>query len=161
MKWIIGGLVVSLSLNIYGIGSIFRMKEIQNISYQKDSLISNGYDELVISHLNTIRDQNLETIKNQGRLEGIISVALNFKPEDNQHTAIWHAGYDHGSKTADYTRSVYYKEGYHKACKDLNCPAKGEESEADERRKKIERLKKDLDIFDKIDVIKTEEFVEN
>lgn len=160
MKWVIGGLVVSLALNVYGIGTISRMKEVQNIAYQKDSLISNGYDELVISHLNTIRDQNLETIKNQGRLEGIVSVVLNFKPEDNQHSAIWHAGYTRGSETAEYARAVYYKEGYHKACQDLNCPAKGEESEIEERKKKIERLKKDLDIFDKVDVIKTEEIVE-
>lgn len=152
MKWIFGGIIgCSLAMNLYMGQQISKMKELQQIGYQKDTLISNGYDELLVSYLNEVRNTNLEVLKTQGRLEGILSVALNFKPEENQHTAIWHAGYDHGSKTADYVRSVAYKQGYHKACEDLNCPAKGEFEEQEskeERREKIERLKKELDIFD-------------
>jgi hypothetical protein len=142
MKWAIGILAVSVTLNVYSLGQISRMKEVQSIAYQKDSLISNGYDELVIAYLNELKSNNLEIAKGQGKIEGIIAAALNFKPEENQHTAIWHAGYNRGSETAEYTRSVYYKEGYHKACEDLNCPAKFDEK-AQDRKKKIEVKKED------------------
>jgi hypothetical protein len=65
----------------------------------------------------------MENAKGQGKIEGILSIVNNVKPEENEISSIWHSGYYRGMDQVDYVRTISYEEGYHKACDDMNCPA--------------------------------------
>ena len=89
---------LSILANGYQFYEIDRLKENNEVLTRKDSFMQSGYDELIISHLNDIRQNQIELAKGQGRIEGITSVIHNFKPEDNAYSEIFHKGYYNGLK---------------------------------------------------------------
>lgn len=99
----IGLIGVLASVNIYQRQSFLSYQQVIN---NKDALISNGYDEMIIHYLKEVKETNNEIIKNQGRTEGILSVIQNYKPEENQYTAIWHNGYYSGLEQKEYQNSI-------------------------------------------------------
>ena len=113
----------SLVVNGYQIYRIDTYKDITNLMDQKDRLQQSGYTELLYSQINSHRDGMMENAKSQGKIEGILSVVNNIKPEENEISSIWHSGYYRGMDQVDYVRTISYEEGYHKACDDMNCPA--------------------------------------
>jgi hypothetical protein len=115
----------SLIVNAYQIYRIDTYKDITNLMDQKDRLQQSGYTELLYSQINSHRDGMMENAKGQGRIEGILSIVNNVKPEENEISSIWHSGYYRGMDQVDYVRTISYEEGYHKACDDMNCPAVG------------------------------------
>lgn len=92
---------------------------------QKDRLQQSGYSELLYSQINGYRESLMDNARTQGKIEGILSLVNNVKPESNEISSIWHSGYYRGLDQVDYVREVSYEEGYHKACDDFNCPAGG------------------------------------
>lgn len=115
----------SLIINAYQIYRIDTYKDITNLMDQKDRLQQSGYTELLYSQINSHRDGMMENAKGQGRIEGILSIVNNAKPEENEISSIWHSGYYRGMDQVDYVRTISYEEGYHKACDDMNCPTIG------------------------------------
>ena len=113
-------LVCSIGMNGYQTYRIQEFEKIQKIMIQKDQLLSNGYNEIAINYLEKIKGNQEEIIKNQGRVEGIIAVVNNFKPDQNLHSAVWHDGYNRGENNGQLLNEVSYKSGYYKALEDIN-----------------------------------------
>lgn len=120
-----GILALSLAVNAYQVYRIDTYKYVTNILDQKDRLTQSGYSELLYSHINSLKNDQLEAAKSQGKIEGILSMVNNIKPESNEISSIWHSGYYRGMDQVEYVRTVAYEDGYHKACDDMNCPAGG------------------------------------
>lgn len=99
------------------------MKTIQNLLSQKDSLTQSGFNEILYTHVNGVKNENVEIAKNQGKIEGILTMVNNIKPETNEISAIWHSGYYRGMDQVEYVRQTAYEDGYHRACDDMSCPA--------------------------------------
>ena len=99
-------LACSVLTNGYQIYRIDNMKSIQDL----------------LMHVNSVKNENMELAKNQGKIEGIISVVNNIKPESNDISAIWHSGYYRGMDQVEYVRLTSYEDGYHRACEDISCP---------------------------------------
>ena len=116
-------LACSVLTNGYQIYRIDNMKSVQDLLMQKDSLTQSGFNEILYGHINSVKNENIELAKNQGKIEGIISVVNNIKPESNDISAIWHSGYYRGMDQVEYVRLVSYEDGYHRACEDISCPA--------------------------------------
>ena len=65
-------LAISIGANIvqqYKIGNYGMYSDLMN---QKDSFTQNGYSELLISHLNGLKTEQMEVAKNQGKIENDI-----------------------------------------------------------------------------------------
>jgi hypothetical protein len=120
-----GILGISLAINGYQVYRIDNYKNITTLMDQKDRLQQSGYAELLYSQINGYRESMIDNAKSQGKIEGILSVVNNAKPDQNEISAIWHSGYYRGMDQVEYVRGVSYDEGYHKACDDMNCPAGG------------------------------------
>jgi hypothetical protein len=119
-KWIVGLVLFgSVALNCYQAYQVQKFDQFQRILIQKDQLLSSGYSEIAIGYLEKIKDTQEEIIKNQGRVEGILSVVHNFTPDANLHSSVWHDGYNRGGSTKEYAIETAYKNGYHKATEDL------------------------------------------
>lgn len=116
---------ISLLINGYQVYRIDSYKSITTIMDQKDRLQQSGYSELLYSQINGYRDSLIENARGQGKIEGILSIVNNVKPDSNEISSIWHSGYYRGLDQVDFVREVSYEEGYHKACDDFNCPAGG------------------------------------
>lgn len=97
----------SLGYNVSQNSQIQKFDLLNKISRERDLLLSNGYEDVTIGYLKGIQEQNLELVRNQGRIEGILSVIQNYKPEENLASGIWHAGYYRGlEQTADMSKSL-------------------------------------------------------
>jgi hypothetical protein len=123
--YLAGILAISLGVNAYQVYRIDNFKAYSGLLDQKDRLTQSGYSELLISHINSLRNDQYESAKNQGKIEGILSMVNNIKPEANEISSIWHSGYYRGMDQVEYVRTMAYEDGYHKACDDMNCPAGG------------------------------------
>jgi len=118
-----GILALSIAVNGYQVYKIDSMRTVQNLLSQKDLLTQSGYNEILYSHINGVKNENIEMAKNQGKIEGILTMVHNVKPESNEISSIWHSGYYRGMDQVEMVRQVAWEEGYHKACDDMNCPA--------------------------------------
>jgi len=119
-----GLFALSLGANAYQVYRIDNYKTYSDLLDQKDRLTQGGYNELLYSHINSLKNDQFESAKSQGKIEGILSIVNNTKPEENDISAIWHSGYYRGMEQVDYVRTSSYEDGYHKACEDVNCPDK-------------------------------------
>ena len=91
------GLIVavaaSVGFNLVQKYEVDRLKALQVINA---SINAECNSEFVIKCLNSIREQNLDIVKNQGKIEGIIATLHNYEPDQNSASAIWHSGYYRG-----------------------------------------------------------------
>lgn len=145
-KWyLVGGVfLASLAMNTYQFYQIQKFDSFEKIMVQKDKLLSDGYNDIALSYLEKIKNNQDDILKNQGRLEGILAVVHNFSPDENLHSAVWHDGYNRGEDNLNYAfetafnegfnkaldtvsdtnnKSSDYEDGYHKALEDMYCPA--------------------------------------
>lgn len=106
-KLAIGIAIFGISIGIWGGMRGKKCNDLITILNQKDKLISDGYDEMIMQTLQAIKEQNLELARNQGRLEGIILTAQKLPPNDDDASGIWHAGYNRGLEQKEYTDKMY------------------------------------------------------
>lgn len=85
------------------------------------------YYNLLMDIRNNNRQSDVENSKSAGRVDGILSVISNQKPDSNDFTKIWHEGYYRGMNQLEDARFEEYVRGYHAACDDLNCPSTAKE----------------------------------
>ena len=118
-----GVLAVSVVINGYQVYRMDNMREVVNLVNQKDQLTQSGYSELLYNHINNLRNEQIEASRGQGKIEGILSVVNNAKPEANEISSIWHSGYYRGMDQVEFVRVMAYEDGYHRATEDISCPA--------------------------------------
>jgi hypothetical protein len=113
----------SVGYNVYQQDQLKTLSAIKDLAVQKDAMMSDGYNEIMFKYMTELKENDREIYRGQGRIEGILSVVNNFKPKDNEHSAVWHEGYYKGLAQMEEVRKASYEEGYHKATEDMNCPA--------------------------------------
>ena len=117
-------IIVSLLLisNLFLVLQLVFIYNQQQILKERTKIMEDGYQEITSNYLNQIKNSNNEIIKNQGKIEGIMAVIFNVKPNENDYSKIWHAGYNAGSEVADFTEYSAYESGYMSACQDYQIP---------------------------------------
>jgi hypothetical protein len=102
---------------------IEKLSLINSINESGSKLNDDNFREVLFSMVHDMRNNTLENNKNIGKIEGILAVVTNQKPDTNDHSKIWHDGYYRGvNQLADISVTEYIR-GYHAACDDLNCPS--------------------------------------
>jgi hypothetical protein len=104
-----GWIIVAIITCVWSIIQTRKCNNMMAILNQKDKLISDGYDEMIMQNLQAIKDQNIELARTQGRLEGIIAIVHQLPPDSNDASSIWHAGYARGLEQKEYTDKMYPK----------------------------------------------------
>lgn len=113
----------SIGYNVTQKQQIDQLTVVKELTYQKESILANGYTEQVLARLDDLKQNQIELARNQGRIEGIVSVVENFKQDENINSGVWHNGYYRGLSQVEDVGRVRYEEGYHKATADGACPA--------------------------------------
>lgn len=148
-NWVILG-VVGISLVANGIQwwKIENLEIISKAQIVEEQINDDNFRDLLSGLL---KNDNLEGMKNQGKLEGMLTVIANKKPDDTEFNQIWHAGYQRGLDQNKDTYDIAYKKGledaskvtdadasfekgydkgyeigYHKANEDGACPVTGQ-----------------------------------
>lgn len=114
---------ISVGYNILQQAEISRLNIIKEIAKQKESLMNDSLNEIVMNRMSELRENIAEVARNQGKVEGMVAVSMNLNPETNHTSAIWHEGYYRGVGQAAYIEETAYIAGYHRATEDMDCPA--------------------------------------
>jgi hypothetical protein len=86
----------SIGYNIIQQEQIERIKTINELVKQKESIMSDSLNDVIMSRMSELRDNISEVARNTGRVEGMVAASMNIPPEQNQTSAIWHEGYYRG-----------------------------------------------------------------
>jgi hypothetical protein len=113
----------SIGYNIIQQEQINRLKTVNEIVKQKESLMSDSLNEVLMARISELRDNMSEISRNSGRVEGMVAASMNIPPEQNQTSAIWHEGYYRGMGQLAIVEESAYISGYHRATEDMGCPA--------------------------------------
>ena len=134
-------LILMVSLSFVGKDTSSEIVEVKSITTDPKLVAENAklsfaakcksfYQELVVEDYSLPNFESFakafegyEQLKNQGKIEGILSVVNNAKPEENEISSIWHSGYYRGLNQVEDVRLMAYEDGYHRATEDGNCPA--------------------------------------
>lgn len=86
-----GVLIIVLSVAMhYAVNLDHQLK----MSEQRNTINEDQIQDMVVQLINQNRDDNLELAKNQGHLEGILTIKD--PKEKKEYMDIWHAGYYNG-----------------------------------------------------------------
>jgi hypothetical protein len=113
----------SIGYNIIQQEQINRLKTVNEIVKQKEGLMSDSLNDVLMSRISELRDNISEVSRNSGRVEGMVAASMNIPPEQNQTSAIWHEGYYRGMGQLAIVEESAYISGYHRATEDMGCPA--------------------------------------
>jgi hypothetical protein len=115
--------MASVGYNILQQAEIKRLAAIKEITSQKEGLVYDSFNEILMGRMSDLRENIAEVSRNQGRVEGMTSVAMNLPPDQNLTSALWHEGYYRGMSQTELVEEMAYVKGYHQATEDMNCPA--------------------------------------
>ena len=132
----------SVGYNIVQQYEINRLNTIKELARQKESLLNDSFNEMLMNRISEMRENIAEVARTQGKVEGMVAVSMNLNPEQNHTSAIWHEGYYRGVNQAAYIEEQAYISGYHRATEDMNCPASVREKMNAEAPRKYEQDKK-------------------
>jgi hypothetical protein len=115
--------LVSVGYNIVQQEQINRLRTVGELAKQKESLLNESVNEMIIGRISELRENISEVSRNTGRVEGMVAASMNIPPEQNQTSAIWHEGYYRGMGQLAIVEESAYISGYHRATEDMGCPA--------------------------------------
>jgi hypothetical protein len=85
--------IMILSLTFLGHYALNTQHQLQ-MSQQRNSINEDQIQDMVVQLINQNRDDNLELAKNQGHIEGLMTIQ---EPKEKKaYMDIWHAGYYNG-----------------------------------------------------------------
>ena len=113
----------SIGYNIIQQNQITNLRTVNELVKQKEALMADSLNEILMARISELRDNMNEVSKNQGKVEGMVAASMNLNPEQNHTSAIWHEGYYRGVQQAAYIEEQAYISGYHRATEDMGCPA--------------------------------------
>jgi hypothetical protein len=97
--------------------------QLSQLSSEAAKLADRDSADTMLTVLSSIRENTVEMSRMQGKIEGMVSVAMNLPVENNLTSGVWHEGYYKGLKQSEDEKQLFYTQGYHKATEDMNCPA--------------------------------------
>ena len=89
-------LALSLGFNGWLYYKHDRMSHTVLLIDQKDKLQQQQMNEFMMVMYNKTNENIAEVARQQGKLEGMLAVIHNIKPDSSEHSAVWHAGYHRG-----------------------------------------------------------------
>lgn len=107
---------------IYQNSQIKNLGLVNTLNASGSKLNDDNFRDVLFTMLHDLRNNTVENSKNIGKVEGILAVISNQKPNSNEWTKIWHEGYYRGMNQIEDVGAAEYVRGYHAACDDLNCP---------------------------------------
>lgn len=109
MKRLMGCLVLALVCSTAVNGWLYykheRLATIVTLIDQKDRLQQQQMNDFTMIMYNRTNENIVEVAKQQGKIEGMLSVIHNQKPESSEANQIWHAGYYRGLDQAKDTKT--------------------------------------------------------
>jgi hypothetical protein len=108
--------------SIYQHNRIEQLTLLNTLNVSGSKLNDDNFRDVLFTMIHDLRNNNIENSKNIGKVEGILAVATNQKPDSNEYSKIWHEGYYRGMNQIEEVGASEYVRGYHAACDDLNCP---------------------------------------
>ena len=144
-SWVIVAVFgISAVMNVFQWWKVQNLEMISKAQIVEEQINDDNFRDLLSGLL---KNESLEGMRNQGKLEGMLSIIANKKPDDSETTQIWHAGYQRGLDQNKDTYEMAYKKGleaaaqlndvaasydkgydkgyeigYHKANADIACP---------------------------------------
>jgi len=116
------GLACVTGFAIFQNYQINKLQMINQITFEARHLTDDSFKELFMITMGNIRDNQMENIKSTGKVEGMLAVISNQKPQDSETSALWHAGYYRGIDQSQDMAAISYETGYHAALDDISCP---------------------------------------
>lgn len=110
------------AFSFYQNRKIEQLNMVNTLTQSGSKLNDDNFRDVLFTMLHDLRNNTIENSKNIGKVEGILAVATNQKPDANDYTKIWHDGYYRGMNQIEDVGAAEYIRGYHAACDDLNCP---------------------------------------
>jgi hypothetical protein len=105
-------LAVSAGLNLIQFYNNYRISYISEIRKEAGRINSDGFSEVMGAYLQNVRDNTVDNARQQGKLEGIVSLVHKIPPQESEISSIWHAGYQRGLEQTDFVGEMNYEKGY-------------------------------------------------
>lgn len=108
------GLLLGLSIgfNFIQYQKISKNDFVNKINDERNNLNQDTINEVLLGYIADIRNNTIENAKQAGKLEGILAVAFRANPQENEHSAIWHGGYQRGLEQSEFIGEANYEKGY-------------------------------------------------
>ena len=108
---LVGLLALSLGFNGWMYHKNDRMNHTVLLIDQKDKLQQQQMNEFLMVMYNRTNENIVEVARGQGRVEGMLAVIHNQKPNESESSAIWHAGYHRGLDQNEYVAKTKTETG--------------------------------------------------
>jgi len=117
---ILAVVMISVFVNMVQWWKIETLEVISKAQIVEEQINDDNFRDLLSGLL---KNDSQESIKNQGKLEGMITVISNKKPDDTEFNQIWHAGYQRGLDQTKDTYEIAFKKGLEEAAKEDDAAA--------------------------------------
>ena len=99
-------LAVSLGLNGWLYYKHDRLSTVVTLIDQKDKLQQQQMNEYSFIMYQKTNENIAEVARQNGKIEGMLAVIHNIKPDTNEHSQVWHAGYHRGLDQAKDMKAI-------------------------------------------------------
>lgn len=104
--------VLSVGINLVQVYNNYKISHISEIRKESSNLSQEGFNEILASYIQNIRDNTVDNARQQGKLEGIISLVNRIPPQESEISSIWHSGYQRGLEQNEFVAEMNYDKGY-------------------------------------------------
>ena len=105
-------LAASVGINVFQYQKTDTYSLLNDVNRDRSRINQDSLNEVLLGYMNDIRTNTLENARQSGKLEGILAVAFRANPAENEHSAIWHGGYERGLSQTDFVGEMQYEKGY-------------------------------------------------
>ena len=106
------GLIASLAANYFFFTTRYQATFMRDVESKRSQLNEDMTNELLMSRLSTIDNNQIEIAKMQGYNEGVLACAYKLDPKESQISNIWHSGYARGLEQTAFVEEMGYEKGY-------------------------------------------------
>lgn len=130
---------------------------LSEIAVKSSELANHETNDLFLTILQDIRNNQVQSAHNSGKIEGMSLVACNLNPDENLVSSIWHEGYYRGVGQGEYISKYEYERGYLAGLTENKTPITEDEKleraslawERQQEKDKIELLEKEYEFLKK------------
>jgi len=109
---LIVGLICSLGANYFFFTTRYQATFMRDVETKRSQLNEDMTNEILMSRINSIDNNQIEIAKMQGYNEGILACAFKLDPKESQISNIWHSGYARGLEQTAFVEEMGYEKGY-------------------------------------------------
>jgi hypothetical protein len=106
------GLICSIAANYFFFTTRYQATFMRDVESKRSQINEDMANELFMSRLSSIDNNQIEIAKMQGYNEGIIACAFKLDPKESQISNIWHSGYARGLDQTAFVEEMGFEKGY-------------------------------------------------